>query len=321
MTFPGQFSKVIPNYEIARSLGLASGCDINFTALAGQLDCSRNFNQAGIIYSDGARQWLVRPSRRIATPNESSVSHVVITKVNASLVNPVQATTATIKSPSLATEIGSTAISCGAAILTVVLAAGAGMAIPLTAGSSGAIAAVILAGGVATGIQCANGLGRLSLIAMNHDDYVAWMDSQEWYTATNTALDAISLAGAAAGLKSAVLTYRLLNRSSSESLLSLLQKMSRADRTRLTEEIIRIRNPGISNSGVKAAMKAGVYPKRYPSEALQLLLQRELLNTISNSSAFVGSAISGNIRNPQNVAQTGKYIFGLIQSFSFKGSF
>ncbi|MDO1787494.1 hypothetical protein Q2339_24785, partial [Escherichia coli] len=68
-------------------------------------------------------------------------------------------------------------------------------------------------------------------------------------------------------------------RSSSESLLSLLQKMSRADRTRLTEEIIRIRNPGISNSGVKAAMKAGVYPKRYPSEALQLLLQRELLNT------------------------------------------
>ncbi|MCM7565224.1 hypothetical protein [Enterobacter asburiae] len=37
------------------------------------------------------------------------------------------------------------------------------MAIPLTAGSSGAVAAVIVAGGVATGIQCANGLGRLSL--------------------------------------------------------------------------------------------------------------------------------------------------------------
>jgi hypothetical protein len=221
----------------------------------------------------------------------------------------------------LATEIGSTAISCGAAILTVVLAAGAGMAIPLTAGSSGAVAAVIVAGGVAKGIQCANGLGRLSLIAMNHNDYVAWMDSQEWYTATNTALDAISLAGAAAGLKSAVLTYRLLNRSTSESLLSLLQKMSRSDRTRLTEEIIRIRNPGISNSGVKAAMKAGVYPKRYPSEALQLLLQRELLNAISNSSAFVGSAVSGTIRNPQNITQSGKYVFGLIQSFSFTGSY
>lgn len=320
MTFPGQLSNDLPDYGFARSLGLASGSDIDFTALANQLDCSRSFSQVGIIYSDGSRQWLVRPSRRIATPNESSVSHVVVTKVNVSSNNPVQAITNTIQSPSLATEIGSTAISCGAAILTVVLAAGAGMAIPLTAGSSMAVAAVIIAGGVATGLQCANGLGRLSLIAMNHDDYVGWLDSQEWYTATNTALDLISLAGAAAGLKSAVLTYRLLNRSTSESLLSLLQKMSRADRTRLTEEIIRIRNPGISNSGIKAAMKAGVYPKRYPSEALQLVLQRELMNAVTNSSAFIGSAISGTIRNPQNITQSGKYIFGLIQSFSFTGS-
>ncbi len=320
MTFPAQFSKNLPDYSFARSLGLASGGDIDFTALANQLDCSRNFSQVGIIYSDGARQWLVRPSRRIATPNESSVSHVVVTKVNASSNNPVQATTNTIQSPSLATEIGSTAISCGAAILTVVLVAGAGMAIPFSGGTSTAVAAVITAGGVATGIQCANGLGRLSLIAMNHDNYVAWLDSQEWYTATNTALDMISLAGAAAGLKSAALTYRLLNRSTTESLLSLLQKMGRADRARLTEEIIRIRNPGISNSGIKAAMKAGVYPKRYPTEALQLLLQRELMNAVANSSAFVGSAISGTIRNPQNIAQSGKYIFGLIQSFSFTGS-
>lgn len=91
MTFLGQSLKDIPNYELARSLGLASGGDINFTALASQLDCNRNFNHAGIIYSDGSRQWLVRPSRRIATPNESLVSHVVITKVNTSSNNPVQA--------------------------------------------------------------------------------------------------------------------------------------------------------------------------------------------------------------------------------------
>ncbi|EML2227926.1 hypothetical protein PGO03_22450 [Klebsiella aerogenes] len=319
MTFPGQFSKALPDYGFARSLGLVSGAEIDFKALANQLDCYRNFSQVGIIYSDGSRQWLVRPSRRIATPNESSVSHVVVTKVTTSANNPAQLTTNAIQSSSLVTEIGSTAISCGAAILTIILSVGANMAIPLTAGTSSAVAAVIIAGGVATGIQCANGLGRLSLIAMNHDDYVAWLDSHEWYTATNTALDMISLAGAGAGLKSAMLTYRLLNRSTSESLLSLLKKMNRADRTRLTEEIIRIRNPGISNSGIKVAMKAGIYPKRYPSEALQMLLQRELMNAITNSSAFVGSAISGTIRNPQNMTQSGKYIFGLIQSFSFTG--
>ncbi len=261
MTFPGQFSKALPDYGFARSLGLVSGAEIDFIALANQLDCYRNFSQVGIIYSDGSRQWLVRPSRRIATPNESSVSHVVVTKVTTSANNPAQLTTNAIQSSSLVTEIGSTAISCGAAILTIILSVGASMAIPLTAGTSSAVAAVIIAGGVATGIQCANGLGRLSL----------------------------------------------------------LKKMNRADRTRLTEEIIRIRNPGISNSGIKVAMKAGIYPKRYPSEALQMLLQRELMNAIANSSAFVGSAISGTIRNPQNMTQSGKYIFGLIQSFSFTG--
>ncbi len=81
MTFLGQNSKYLPDYAFARSLGLASGDDIDFTALANQLDCSRNFSQVGIIYSDGARQWLVRPSRRIATPNESSVSHVIYRKL------------------------------------------------------------------------------------------------------------------------------------------------------------------------------------------------------------------------------------------------
>ncbi|MGR4048257.1 hypothetical protein [Kosakonia cowanii] len=66
-------------------------------------------------------------------------------------------------------------------------------------------------------------------------------------------------------------------------------------------------------------MKAGIYPKRYPSEALQILLQRELMNAITNSSAFFGSALSGTIKNPQNVIQSGKYVIGLIQSFASSG--
>lgn len=321
MTFPQQFSgDTLPDYGFARSLGLTSGEDFDFECLARHLDCSRNFNQAGIIYSDGNRQWLVRPSRRVATTNQSSVSHVVVTKVNSSSSNDAtQAMAKTIQAPSLTTEIGSTAISCGAAIVTLVLAAGAGAAIPISAGASGLVAYVIAAGGIATGIQCLNGIGRLSLIAVGHDDYIAWLDSSEWYTATNTALDLISLAGAGAGLKSASITYRLLKSSSKSNMRTLLQTMSRADRKRLTEEIIRIRNPGISSSGVKAVMKAGIYPKRYPSEALQNLLQRELMNAVANSSAFFGSALSGTIKNPQNVTNSGKYVIGLIQSFASTG--
>lgn len=61
---------------------------------------------------------------------------------------------------------------------------------------------------------------------------------------------------------------------------------------------------------------AGVYPKRFPSESLQKSLQRELVSAVNNTSAFVGSSLTGTIRNPQNTVQSGRYVVGLLQSFS-----
>ncbi|QJT80715.1 hypothetical protein [Kosakonia sp. MUSA4] len=322
MTFPGQLAgNNLPDYGLARSLGLAPGDDFDFTSLANQLDCTRSFHQVGIIYSDGPRQWLVRPSRRIATPNQSTVSHVIVTKVNSqSTYSAAQAINTTIQAPSLTNEITSTAISCGAAVVTGVLALGAGAAVPLTAGASGVVAAIITAGTVATVAQCAIGLGRISLIATNNDEVVTWLDSESWYVTTSTALDILSLAGAGAGLKSTLETYKLMKGATSSSVTNWLKNLSRAERKRITEEIIRAQNPGISNTGVKAAMKAGFYPKRYPSEALQTALQRELTAALVNTSAFAGSALTGTIRNPGNMKTSGQYIIGLIQSFSFTGS-
>ncbi|SFT65851.1 hypothetical protein SAMN05192562_1011348 [Kosakonia arachidis] len=50
MTFPGQLSgNNLPDYGLARSLGLAPGDDFDFTSLGNQLDCTRSFHQVGII--------------------------------------------------------------------------------------------------------------------------------------------------------------------------------------------------------------------------------------------------------------------------------
>nr|WP_226375773.1 hypothetical protein [Pantoea stewartii] len=103
---------------------------------------------------------------------------------------------------------------------------------------------------------------------------------------------------------------------SSENLINWLKTLSRAERRRITEETIRQQNPGISNGGIKAAIKAGIYPKRYPSDALQKSLQRELATAFVNSSAFMGSALTGTIRNPHTIPQSGKYLIGVVQSFS-----
>lgn len=144
MNLPGQPSpdNTLPGYDLSRSLGNQTGADIDFKKLAEQLDCMRNFYNVGIIFDDGRQRWLVRPSRRIADANQSTVSHVVISKVpDIKQHSAEKAVVAALTAPSLATEITSTGFACGAMIVTLVMAFGAGAAVPMTAGGSGVIAA------------------------------------------------------------------------------------------------------------------------------------------------------------------------------------
>lgn len=249
--------------------------------------------------------------------NQSTVSHVVISKIpDAKEISAEKAVVATLTTPSLATEITSTGFACGAMIVTLVMAFGAGAAVPFTAGGSGVIAAISLSGTLATGAQCMIGAGRLLAIHNDHGSDVAWLDSQDWYVATTTVLDVISLAAAGTALRGTLETYKLMKAASSSKVTAWFQSLSRAERKRITEEIIKAQNPGISSAGVKAAIRAGVYPKRFPSESLQKSLQRELMSAVNNASAFVGSSLTGTIRNPQNTVQSGRYVVGLLQSFS-----
>lgn len=319
MSLPGQQSpnNTLPSYDLSRSLGHQAGVDIDFKNLADKLDCTRNFYHVGIIFFDGKQRWLVRPSRRIADANQSTVSHVVISKVpDIKQPSAENAVVTALAAPSLAAEITSTGFACGAMLVTLVMAFGAGAAVPFTAGGSGVIAAISLSGTLATGAQCMIGAARLLAIQNDHGSDIAWLDSQDWYVATTTALDIISLVAAGTALKSTLETYKIMKAASSSKAIEWFQSLSRAERKRITEEIIKAQNPGISSSGIKAAIRAGVYPKRFPSESLQKTLQSELVSVINNASAFVGSSLTGTIRNPQNTVQSGRYVIGLLQSFS-----
>ncbi|WP_338495047.1 hypothetical protein VRB95_10350 [Erwinia aphidicola] len=319
MFYPGQQSpdSSLPGYDLARRLGHQAGADFDFKKLADKLDCTRNFYHVGIIFDDGRQRWLVRPSKRIADVNQSTGSHVVISKVpDMSQSHAQKAVVNTLSTPSLATEITSTGFACGAMLVTLVMAFGAGAAVPFTAGGTGIIAAISMAGALATGAQCMIGAGRLLAMGTNHGTDVAWLDSQDWYVATSTILDVISLAAAGVALKGTLETYRLMKAASSSKAVEWFKNLSRAERKRITEEIIKAQNPGISSSGVKAAIRAGVYPKRFPSESLQKSLQNELINAVTNASAFAGSSLTGTIRNPHNLSQTGRYVVGIIQSFT-----
>ncbi|MFE8147110.1 hypothetical protein RBA69_07750 [Brenneria goodwinii] len=305
----------LPDYDFSRWTGNHSGADFDFRALANALDCTRDFNQAGIIYADGSNRFLVRPSRRHANNQQSIVTHVVITKVP--LINQYtseKSLTYAISSPSLGTELTSTAFSCGAIIVNVLLAISGGLATPLTGGTSGLITAIGTMGAIATTTQCITGGLRIIAISQGYQSDIAWLDSHEWYNATMSALDVISLAGAGAGLKTTVETYRVMKSVSSRKAIEWLKSLNRAERRRITETIIRAENPGISGVGIKAAFRAGKYPKRFPTESIQRELYKELARAINNTSAFVGSALTGSISNPGSLLKSGRYVIGTIQS-------
>lgn len=184
---------------------------------------------------------------------------------------------------------------------------------PFTGGTSSAVAYLGYAGMAASVLQCGNGLYRVNKLYDGKGDELAQLDSEQWYIATSTVLDVISLASAGAALKEATMTYRAMRRISARKATEWLKSMPRSERKRLTENIIRAENPGISNNVLKEMVKNGLYPKRYPTEAIQNGLRQQLHSALNNALTFVGSGISGTLSAPVNVKTTGQYFVGIMQ--------
>lgn len=318
MTLPGTNpEKDLMDYQFAHLFG-SGAPDLNFKALGSSMDCTREFFQAGIIYADGPTRYLVRPCQRQANGQSGIVTHVIVTKTppQGSQNSVGKTLTQAVSSTSLGTEIASTVLSCGAMLVTAGVAIAGGAATPITAGASGALVAIGYAGAAATGLQCLNGIYRLYDIGDTNGENVAWLDSQNWYVTTSTALDLISLASAGGALKEALATYRAMKSVSSLKVTEWLKSYPRADRARLTELIIKAQNPGISAKEIKIALRAGLYPKRFPVEPIQNELRKQLANVATSAAALVGSGVSGVIATPGNIPKSGRYIFGTIQSLA-----
>jgi len=307
----------LPGYDFARLTGHSAN-DFDFAALGAAMDCNRDFAQAGIIYAEGANRYLVRPNKRHPNGQSGVVTHVIVTKypAHATKSSVGKSLSDAVSAKSLGPEVASTVLSCGAMLITAGVIATGSAAVPLTGGASSLLVAIAYAGATATTLQCVNGVYRLYDLVDNGGHKVEWFDSQGWYNATSTALDLISLASAGGALKEAVATWRAMKSVSSLKATQWLQAYPRQDRARLTEQIIRAQNPGISNKEIKAAIRAGLYPKRFPIEPVQVELARQLSNVVTSAAALAGSAVSGVIASPGNIPKSARYVIGTIQSLA-----
>lgn len=191
-------------------------------------------------------------------------------------------------------EASGMALSCGGAVISFVVAKAGIAAAPFSGGASLALTYVSYAGLAASGAQCLNGVWRTRNELTNpaKNDYY---DTLAWYQAMTVALDGISLVGAGASTVATVRTVMAIKRSTGREMTDILRPMSRQERAKLTDEVLRLNNPRHPREIIRLKQLAGQLPRRYSNPELRLRIITQIRDQISATLAITGSVLFGNI--------------------------
>ncbi len=276
-----------------------------------RVDRIRDLQNTRVVYFSGQTITELRPHPPLCKDRYKTV---VIRKLhNAQEVTTLQhPRTSKQNDGRFFNELVSAGLSCGAAVLSWVVVTGSSAAIPVSGGASTAITVLAYGAATASSIQCGNSVIRLvNETDLGSPEVNRWLDSQDWYNHTLTALDAVSIAGGIASAGATLKTILQLRRTGT-SFKEALKGLSRQERKRLTEDIIRANNPGISNRILKSLVASGKYPKRFKSIEISNSLRLQLKEAVGASLSFAGSATGGIIRSPERVPD---FIIGIVEEF------
>ncbi|MDB4990755.1 MAG: hypothetical protein JWN04_5933 [Myxococcaceae bacterium] len=151
------------------------------------------------------------------------------------------------------TELTNMAVGCGSGLVAWVVSGATSAAAPITGGSSLIVTQVSAVAGYAGWASCFNSGFRLvsEAVAPEFND---WLDEQWAYTGLVNALDAVALIGGLTAASSTVKMALHLRNTTRKGMLEVLKGLDRQQRKKLATELIRINNPGISNSMLKAML-------------------------------------------------------------------
>lgn len=267
----------------------------------GRIDQNPELRGMRVVYFDGLRIHIVRDGPQMCA---SGLKSIVI-HANAATGAMHHAETAAARDSRLYVELLSGALGCGSAAIGWVVFAGSLTAVPITGGASSFITVLSATAAGASTAQCLNSGVRVynELESPGTND---WLDAQWWYTGLAKVLDVISLVGAASSASASLKMALTLRRTTGKTMVEVLKGLSRQERARIAEEVIRIENPGISNSALKTLMRAGVYPKRFTGLQVSHAVRTQLKDALGAALTFSGSALSGVVR---------EYGVGLMHSF------
>ncbi|HEX3697158.1 MAG TPA: hypothetical protein VH374_17415 [Polyangia bacterium] len=204
-------------------------------------------------------------------------------------------TAAEIQEPSLALELVGAGLNCVGAVLAWSAMGGVALASAGSAGAAIPLSLIAWAAVRATTVQCGVSIIRSIDVGLNDGRWTRWLDSQEFYSWASYALDGISLLGVAASTSAAIRAAKAIRNATGRSSLQILKQMSRAERKRLVQELIRLDYPGISNSGVKELIRIGQFPARLQAAEISKRIFTQLKDAISASLSFGSSGAAGGL--------------------------
>ncbi|MEX0730699.1 MAG: hypothetical protein WED00_09855 [Aquisalimonadaceae bacterium] len=258
------------------------------------IDSDPNLTGAGVVYMDG--KFNVVELRKFEPLCRMTPIKVIIRESPES-VSPQQFASDLqedkLDSHIVAEALGAT-LACTGAVLSWLVVSSGTIAIPFSGGASAAVTVIGISAASASTIQCVNSVGRIAaeFIDPNINDH---LDNQTWYTNTAKALDFVSLTGAGTSALTTVRMVKMTKAASSRSMIDILRGLTRAERTRLTKELIRIQNPRISNSMLKAVQRGGRVPKRLTAPQVRRATITQVRDALSSAFAFAGSTTSGTV--------------------------
>ena len=193
-------------------------------------------------------------------------------------------------------EAAGMALSCGGAVIGIIVAKAGIASAPLSAGSSLAVTYMAYTAAAASALQCGNGIWRTykELTDPAKNDYY---DSLSWYQAMTVALDGISLVGAGSTTFVTVKSVMTIKKTTGRHLTDILRRMSRQERAKLTNEVLRLQNSRHPREIVRLQQLAGKLPKRFSNVQLRQDILIQIADQLGGAFAVTGSVLSGNINH------------------------
>lgn len=249
---------------------------------------------------------------------QSGLLAVVIRKGGKDLI-PTSSEVAQARDKRFNAELLNLGLSCGGALLGWAVTLTSAGAAPVTGGWSLIVTKISGAASLAGSAQCV-----MSGVRM-YNEYTdpqanVEMDDETWYKWFSGITDGLSLAG---GVVTGTQTLRMisvLKNSTRKGALDVLKGLSRQERKRLTEELFRVNNPGISDQEIKVLMSRKILPNglkgtRFSNSEIRSGVRKQLFDSVNAVMGVGGSSTSGLISQVGPTGKIGDLLFGVVNAY------